>query len=202
MGLFDEDADYRAWLGAFAEAHERFPVDVFAYCLMPNHFHLVLRPKEDGQLARFMRLGTLTHSMRWHRHRNNKGTGAVYQGRYRAFPVQTDRHFYTLCRYVEANALRARLVRRAEDWRWSSLAARVKNCNLLTLSEWPILQPSDWVSLVNYAESGGEFDAVRRSVVKSVPLGDDDWSKATAGPLGLSRHFSPPGPKRKPRSDP
>src|SRR5690242_14590389 len=101
LGLFEQDADYWTWFGAFAEAQQRFPVDVFAYCLMPNHFHLVLRPKEDGQLAEFMRLGTLTHSMRWHRHRGNRGSGAVYQGRYRSFPVQTNRYFYNLCRYVE-----------------------------------------------------------------------------------------------------
>ena len=198
LGLFDTDRDYREWLEAFAEAHERAPVDVLAYCLMPNHFHLVLRPQEDRQLAEFMRVGTVTHSMRWHRHRGSAGTGAVYQGRYRAFPVQTNGYFYNLCRYVEANALRAALVKRAEEWAWSSLSARCKNCNVLELAEWPIPQPADWVAQVNDRGARWEFDAVRRSIQRGIPLGDPDWTKATATPLGLKKHMRRPcRPRRR-----
>lgn len=197
MGLFERDGDYRVWLDAFAEAHDRVTVDIFAYCLMPNHFHLVVRPREDGHLAEFMRLGTLTHSMRWHRHRGSGGTGAVYQGRYRAFPVQTERYFFNLCRYVEGNALRASLVQFAEDWPWSSLSARCKNRHPLRLSEWPILQPSDWIAQVNERSTQSEFDDIRRSIAKGVPLGDDDWSRAAAVPLGLSSKFRRGGRPKK-----
>jgi len=198
QGLFGEDADYQVWFGSFAEAHERFPVDVFAYCVMPNHFHLVLRAKEDRQLTDFMRLGTLTHSKRWHRNRGSRGTGAVYQGRYRAFPVQTNRYFYNLCRYVETNAQRACLVARAEDWPWSSVSARCKNFQLLRLQEWPISQPADWVEQINGTTSTTDLERVRRSVARGVPLGDDEWSRHTAEPLGLSNHFRQPGPRRRP----
>lgn len=192
LGLFESDRDYRVWLDAFAEAHARTAVDVFAFCLMPNHFHLVLRPQQDGQLAEFMRLGTLTHSMRWHRQRRSGGTGAVYQGRYRSFPVQTNAYFFNLCRYVEANGLRAALVKRAEDWAWSSLFARCKNCHVLPLAEWPIPPPPDWIEQVNDRGMRWEFDAVRRSIARGIPLGDPGWSKATASPLGLSRHTRRP----------
>jgi len=199
LRLFDHAGDYRAWLVAFAEAQQRVPVDVFAYCLMPNHFHLVVRPKEDGHLAEFMRLGTVTHSMRWHQYRGTGGTGAVYQGRYRAFPVQTNTYFYNVCRYVEANAIRSALVNRAEDWPWSSLAARGKNRHLLKLCEWPILPPSDWIEIVNQAAPKSDLDAVRRSVRRNVPCGDIDWSRAAALPLGLSKGFRDRGrPKKRP----
>ena len=199
LRLFEHDGDYRAWLDAFAEAQARVPVEVFAYCLMPNHFHLVLRPREDGHLAEFMRLGTVTHSMRWHRYRGSGGTGAVYQGRYRAFPVQSNEYFFNACRYVEGNALRASLVTRAEDWPWSSLGARRRNCHILALCEWPNLPPSDWISLVNDLARPSDWDGIRRSVAKSIPFGEPNWSETAAGSLGLTKGFRSPGRPRKMR---
>ena len=91
---------------------------------MPNHFHLVVRPSGDGDLSRFMRWLTMTHTQRWHAHHHSAGSGHLYQGRFKSFPVQSDEHFYTVCRYVERNALRAGLVERAEQWRWGSLRPR------------------------------------------------------------------------------
>jgi putative transposase len=91
---------------------------------MPNHFHLVLWPRRDGDLSRFMQWLTMTHTQRWHAHRRDAGHGHLYQSRFKSFPIQTDGHFLSVCRYVERNALRARLVGRAEDWAWCSLACR------------------------------------------------------------------------------
>lgn len=197
LTLFQHDGDYRAWLRAFADAQGRVPIDLFAYCLMPNHFHLVLRPREDGDLAEFMRLGSVTHSKRWHAARGSNGTGAVYQGRYRAFAIGSDRYFLNACRYVEANPLRAALVPRAEDWTWSSLSIRRKNFNALALTEWPILQPGGWVNLVNQSHSEGELNALRRCVRRSAPFGPDEWAKATAAALGLERAFRATGRPKK-----
>jgi len=194
--LFDDDSDYRALLECFAEAHRRVRVGVFAYCLMPNHFHLIVRPDEDGQLSEFMRLGTGSHSVRWHWKRGTQGGGCVYQGRYRAFPIQANRYFLNACGYVEANALRASMVRRAEDWAWSSLWASTRNCHILPLSEWPILQPSDWIERVNQRHSDDDLNAIHRSLSHNHPLGEPDWAKAVAASLGLSTR--PPGrPKRE-----
>jgi putative transposase len=96
------------------EAHDRTGVRIAAYCLMPNHWHLLLWPRSDGELSEVMRWITVTHTQRWHAHRHSSGTGPVYQGRFKSFPVQTDEHFITVARYVERNALRAKLVKRAE----------------------------------------------------------------------------------------
>ena len=197
LTLFQHDGDYLAWLRAFAEAQRRVQVEVFVYCLMPNHFHMVLRPREDGDLAEFMRLGSVTHSKRWHAARGSSGTGAVYQGRYRAFAIGSERYFLNACRYVEANPLRAALVPRAEDWTWSSLSARRKNCNALALSAWPILQPGGWVNLVNQSCSDKELDALRLSVRRSAPFGPAEWAKATAAALGIERAFRGPGRPKK-----
>ena len=91
---------------------------------MPNHWHLLLWPEGDGDLATFMQRLTITHVRRWQQHRGYVGLGHVYQGRYKSFPVESDAHFWVVARYVERNALRADLVLRAEEWRWSSLWRR------------------------------------------------------------------------------
>jgi putative transposase len=171
--LFDQAGDYRLFRSLLVATLERVPIKLFAYCIMPNHFHLVGAGSLEGQLSDYMRLLTLVHSKKWHAARGTTGTGSVYQGRFRAFPVQSDTHFLTVCRYVERNALRAGMVRRAEDWPWGSLADRCKNCTDLPLSPWPILQPADWLSRVNGSEP--ELHAVRTAIFRSRPFGSPAW---------------------------
>ena len=193
LRLFDGVGDYLAFLRTLAEAQQQIELRVLAYCVMPNHFHLVVWPHEDGVLPRFMRLFTGTHGKRWHGWRKSTGTGSVYQGRYRAFPVQTDDHFLTVCRYVERNPLRAGLVRRAEDWPWSSLAARCRNRHIVELTTWPVLPPSHWLSVVNGDESAGDVAAIRAAAQRRVPFGDAPWREQTAHRLGLTAGLRPPG---------
>ena len=121
MPIFKKEADYEAFERVLEEAVERSETRLLAYCVLRTHWHLVVWPREDGELSRFTGWLTLTHTQRWHAHRHSTGTGHVYQGRFKSFPVQEDEHFYAVCRYVERNALRANLVTRAEDWRWNSL---------------------------------------------------------------------------------
>lgn len=177
------------------EALATVSVDIFAFCLMPNHFHMLVRPADDPHLSHFMKLMTMRHSKRWHRRRKSKGGGALYQGRFRAFPVETDRYFYAACRYVEANPLRARLVQRAEDWPWSSLNQRVKNCDVLPLATWPILQPSDWPTTVNASQRAQEIRQLRKSAYSNTPFGTPAWVASTAGLLGSERSLHRPGPR-------
>jgi len=197
MRLFDDSGDYRTFVDCVHEAFTQTSVEIFAFCIMPNHFHLVLRPAGDRDLTQFMRLMTMRHSKRWHRRRGSVGGGAVYQGRFRAFPIQTDRYFLTACRYVEANPLRARLVQRAEDWEWSSLFQRVKNCNTLPAAAWPILQPANWTELVNASQKAREIREIRRSARSDTPLGTTDWAAKTAALLGKDAALRRPGPRAR-----
>jgi putative transposase len=89
--------------------------------LLPNHWHLVLWPARDAELSTYAQWLTVTPVRRRHEHRHTRGPGPLYQGRFKSFPVLEDDHFFTLCRYVERNPLRANLVARAKQWRWSSL---------------------------------------------------------------------------------
>src|SRR5688500_12411279 len=107
MRLFAKDADYAAFERILEQTLETRPMRVAAYCLMPNHWHLVLWPERTGDLAAFMQKLTITHARRWQEHRHRVGYGHLYQGRYKSFPVEGDEHFYQLVRYVERNALRA-----------------------------------------------------------------------------------------------
>jgi putative transposase len=117
LTIFDDDGDFAAFEGILADAVTRYAMRLLAYCVMPNHFHLMLWPGGDGDLSRFMQWLTLTHIQRWHTHRHSTGSGHLYQGRFKSFHVQSDDHFLTVCRYVERNALRAKLVPQSEDWR-------------------------------------------------------------------------------------
>jgi putative transposase len=124
MTLFEKPEDYAACERILGEAMQHVPMRILAYCLMPNHWHLVVRPRHDGELGRFMHRVTTTHVRRWHQHRHTSGQGHLYQGTYKSFPVQRDDHLLMVLRYVEGNALRAGLVQRAEAWQWCSLWRR------------------------------------------------------------------------------
>jgi putative transposase len=144
LSIFDEAGDYAAFLRVLEEAVSRHEMRLLAYCVMPNHFHLILWPRGDGDLSRFMRWLTLTHTQRRHAHRHSAGSGHLYQGRFKSFPIQDDDHFLVACRYVERNALRAGFVARAETWPWGSLARLVESSPAPTgpaPGDWPIGRP-------------------------------------------------------------
>ena len=137
LTLFDGPADYAAFVEVLQEATARFPMRLLCYAVMPNHWHLVLWPRADGDLSAFMEWTTVTHSRRWHFAHNAVGTGTIYQGRYKAIAVKDDGHFLTVCRYVERNPVRARLVARVEDWEWSS-ASSLSRRSAPHLHAWPV----------------------------------------------------------------
>ena len=124
--IFETAADYSAFLRVMCDTLAKRPIGILAYCLMPNHWHLVVQPAGDRDLGAFMQLLTTTHVRRWRSHRQSVGHGHLYQGVYKSFAIEHDDHFYTVCRYVERNALRAALTERAEDWPWSSLWQRTQ----------------------------------------------------------------------------
>jgi putative transposase len=197
--LFHDDADYLAMQRVIERTCQLRPIRLVSYCLMPNHWHFVLWPRRDGELSEFMRLLTVTHTQRWHAHHHSAGRGPLYQGRFKSFPIQQDDHFLTVCRYVERNALRANLVKSAQRWPWCSLQGRVGNAPprwLLPMDQWPVDAPSDWVAWVNRAETSLELEALRRSVNRGSPYGDERWQERTAKRLALESTLRPRGRQR------
>jgi putative transposase len=201
LRIFDEPADYHAFLRVLDEAVARHRMRLLAYCVMPNHFHLLLWPRDDGDLSRFMSWLTLTHTQRWHAHRQSVGSGHLYQGRFKSFPIEGDEHFLVACRYVERNALRAGLVDRAEAWRWGSLAQRpgVKPADPAPpLTPWPIDRPADWLKRVNESLTPTQEEAFQRGIRRGQPFGSRHWQEDVTRRLGLESTFRPRGRPKKP----
>jgi len=197
--LFDDEADFAAFERVLEATLQQVPIRVLAYCLMSNHWHLLLWPKKDGELAAFMQRLTTMHVRRWHRHRHSEGRGHLYQGTYKSFPVQDNAHFSTVARYVERNPLRAGRVQRAQDWRWSSLWRRVQGspAERGILGEWPVPRRRDWIEWVNKPQTDKELAALREAVRRGRPFGDADWQTDTAKRLNLESTFRDRGRPRK-----
>lgn len=200
LALFEKDGDFDAFERVLLEALEVRPIRLLGYCLMPNHWHFVLWPRNDGELTEFLRWLTHTHTQRWHAHRHTAGSGHLYQGRFKAFPIQDDNHYLTVLRYVERNALRAGLSERAEQWRWGSLAHRLSSpIDRLgdALSEGPVPLPRDWATHVNRPQTEKEVERLRMSVNRGQPYGSPPWQASTAVRLGLQSTFRRQGRPRK-----
>jgi len=199
--LFERQGDYALFEQVLAEARARTTMRVLAYCIMPDHWHLVLRPRGDGDLSAFMRRLTLTHAQRWHARHRSLGSGHLYQGRFRSFIVQPGVPCCRVCRYVERNPVRARLAARPQTWRWSSLRHRLGSpafgATLLDDGGLPSLD--DWLVFVNQPESADELRALRYSVNRGLPFGDGRWCTRTVERFGLASTTRPRGrPPRRP----
>jgi putative transposase len=147
--IFLSSADYLGFLVAMTEAAERTVVRLVAFCLMPNHFHLVLWPLKGGEISVYMQCLMNAHLRDLTPRHGTTGQGHVYQGRYRNHLIQNECHFLNVCRYVESNARRAGLCKKAEEWPWSSLSCAGPDPDINLLSLWPTAKPSDWLDQVN-----------------------------------------------------
>ena len=194
LQMFFNEQDYRAFEEILQCALQQRPTRLLSYSVMPNHWHLVLWAV-GNEVPKFMHWLTREHAVNWHRTHGTAGTGHVYQERYRAIPVQTETHLFTLLRYVERNALRAGLVERAELWRWGSLWRRCNFCDDGLLSAWPTPLPENWVEFVNESQTEAEVEAIQKAMKENRPLGDSDWSETAAIQVRLQR--CPRGRPRK-----
>lgn len=196
--IFRKEEDFAAFERIIGEVHERRPMRILSYSLMPNHWHFVLWPKVDGELSEFMRLLGVTHVQRWHAHYNTAGTGPLYQGRFKSFPVQPDGNLLDVCRYVERNALASGLVPRAEQWNWCSASHRGQTERpwLLKAELWPVPKPQSWVELLNTMLQGETQQRIERSLDRGCPLGDQTWIADTAHRLSLGSTLHPRGRPR------
>ena len=200
LPIFQCPDDFLAFERVLEEAVNRTGIRLLAYCVMGNHWHLVVWPEEDGQLSRFVGWLTLTHTQRWHAHRQSAGLGHLYQGRFKSFPIQNDEHFLTVCRYVERNALRANLVILAEEWRWSSLYRWHRGTpeQKALLSPWPVRRSANWIEHVNEPQTDEELSVIQRSIDRGCPFGNAEWYETTAKTLGLEITTRPRGRPRFP----
>ena len=198
-----DDGDRHAFLDALAKAKRRYPFGLLGYCLMTNHFHLVLRPGPGQPLGRILQSLTVAHT--WRYHKRHRTSGHVWQGRFKAPPIEDGDHLLTVLRYVEANPLRAGMVADAALYPWSSHRERVEGRPAPLLEEFPewrglgadeSSRRAAWRGKVADPFGDAEMTALRSSVSSGRPLGSPGWVTATADRLGID-----PGPTR-PRGRP
>jgi putative transposase len=196
--IFRKQGDARAFVDLLAEAKRRVPtVRLLAWCLMSNHWHLVLWPTADDDVSTFMAWLSNAHVRRYRQHYHTTGDGHLYQGRFKSFPVrQHDVDVLAVIRYVEANPLRAGLVARAEDWPWSSLHEWHRGAVGIA-DAWPVDRPTDWLAIVNAPQPDADLTAVRTSVTRGRPFGPPAWAESIATELGLTFTLRDRGRPRK-----
>jgi putative transposase len=197
--IFHSSADYEAFIRVLAEAQDSRGVPIIGMCLMPNHVHLVIRPQDAYSLSRWAQWLFTAHTARHHACYDS--TGHLWQGRFKIFAIQGDEHLVTVLRYVERNALRARLVTRAEEWRWSSLHWRDGVAAPIVLTRPPALLPRHWTRYVNEPQTAAELEAIRTCVNRQRPFGSDSWVGDAATRLGVKQSLIARGRPKK-GSDP
>lgn len=194
MQVFDDAEDYDYFLDLLKTARKRFAVELHAFCLMPNHFHLLLVPQKEKSLSQFMQW-VMTSHVRYY-HKKHHTSGHVWQGRFKSFIVEKESYYLTLLRYIEANACRAHLVEKAEDWPYGSLHERLgKKPQRLDAAYMDL--PVDWPDYVNEPMEDSTLSTIRNSVNRQAPLGEAEWQLQTAAELGLLSTLNRRGRPRK-----
>ena len=203
--VFFGEGDYLAFLKAVGDLKERKPFDLFGYCLMANHIHLLIRPRKTP-ISRIVQSLLVSHTQRYHR--CHKTCGHVWQGRFKSPVVQDDDHLLCVLRYIEANPVRAGLVRRADKYRFSSFAAHGKGkpdalldpvVGYESLAVYPAVRQRRWSAYVHQVPSQPELASIRRSNATGLPLGEPKWVARLAKRLKLDLTIRPRGrPKRRP----
>ena len=196
--VFHKDADYAAFLKLLKQASERIPMRLLSYCLMPNHFHLVVWTLEEGDLSKWMQWLMTSHVRRYHRH--YQSSGHVWQGRFKSFPIQSDNHLLTVMRYVERNPVRSTMVpvRKAQDWPWSSVGTLPRDVEQVPLIHpGPVVRRKNWLEWVNKPLAKYELEAMATCISRGRPYGEESWSKRIAIRLGIESSLRPRGRPRK-----
>lgn len=179
--IFEKDGDYQLFEDLLQRAQKEIDMRILAYTIMPNHWHLVLQPRKNGDLGTFMHRLTNAHTRHVRVSTRTIGYGHLYQGRYKSFLVSDDTYLLTVVKYVERNPVRAKLVTRCEDWKWGSAWRRVSGSNeqKKLLSEFPTEFPSNYREWVNSTDADVDLTSLRVSVNKGIPYGSDVWVDST-----------------------
>lgn len=192
----DDRKTYLAWLSAYAHKHR---VEILAYCLMTNHVHLVAVPKTDDGLQKVLKPLHMRYAQRVNRARGWKGH--VWQGRYFSSPLD-ESYLWAAVRYVERNPVRAGMVKRAEDYAWSSAAGhcRLKEDSVLTTKRaWKaqIASIENWSSWLAEGDDLEQLDMLRRNTDKGLPCGPEKFIRRLERRVGRDLRYRPRGRPKK-----
>ena len=197
--IFNNKEDYTIFEQLLLETKELVDMSILAYTIMPNHWHLVLLPKNDGDLTTFMQRVSNSHTRKVHALTKTNGTGHLYQGRYKSFLVESNDYLLTLIKYVERNPVRAKLVKKCEDWQWGSAYRRIYGTKdeKKLVDNPPTDLPLQYSSWINSFEDSKIVQSIRDSVIKGSPYGRDVWVEKMVITHNLQPTLRSPGRPRK-----
>jgi putative transposase len=196
LEIFHKDEDYSVFIELLKVAKGRYPVKIFGYCLMPNHFHIVVKPERGEELSKWMQWLMTSHVRRYHKHYGS--SGHVWQGRFKSFMIQNDAHLLMVLRYIEGNPVRAQLVSSAKEWIWSSHGERTGEKRQILIDDIPMELPGDWERYLNEPLTGKELEKIRQSANRQSPYGDSEWQAKVCKEFGLESTLREKGrPKKK-----
>lgn len=197
--IFSTPQEYLHFESLLLEGVELIGMRLLAYCIMPNHWHLVLYPRKDADLGAYMHWITTTHVRQRRANTKSVGHGHMYQGSYKSFPIEQDKHLVDVIRYVEQNPLRAHLVEKAEDWQWSSLFRRLRGApqDKKLLASLPTQLPANYLHSVNELLNKETTSILRNSVTKGMPYGGDAWTSRMISEHDMGATLRGPGRPRK-----
>ena len=173
--IFLDEFDYHICEQILGESAEKYKVPLFAYCLMPNHWHLLVEAPTGGILVKMLQRFSSVHAraIRWKL--KNQGTGAVYQSRFRAHAVQKNEAFLKVRNYIEKNPVKAGLCLNPEDWAWSSASPKA--------GKLPLAKIKLWIPKEHTSQSEESWhNQIEASLFSQQPLGDFGWRKSFLDP--------------------
>jgi len=193
--IFRSDEDYSDFVDVLSESVERFESRILAFCALPKHWHLVVTPRQDGDLSKLVAWITITHSSRWHTKPKRAGLGGLYERRFRSFPIQDNASLLDVMHFVESHPLRSGLAIAAKDWRWSSAAMRANDQVDETpfLSSPPIAIPINWHDRIDLPMEREQLEKICNSIKRGAPYGDATWVQRTATRMNLESTLRPRG---------
>lgn len=194
--IFHKDGDFEAFLELMKKAKELFPVNIMAFCLMPNHYHILVASLVAKNLSSWVHWFTSVHANRYHDH--YRTSGHIWQGRFKSFVIQGDDHFISIFRYAEGNPVRAALVDSAHKWPWSSHRSSIGLQASSLIDPPPFLLPQGWGEFVNQTMKPKELDNIHKCISHSLPFGDDEWKRKLSEQYGIKCHLKKRGrPKQQ-----
>lgn len=193
--IFSEPDEYRHFEMLLKKAVEKYNMRILAYTLMPNHWHLLLYPRGDGDVSLFMQWLTLTHTQQYHVWKRTTGHGHIYQGRYKSFLIEQEQYLWAAIKYVERNPVRAKLTKKVEQWKWGSGYRRLDGTNKeqQLLSDSPTNLPRNYRSWVNEPDKTDDLTNLRASIEKGKPFGTMNWVELMVERFNLQATLRAPG---------
>ncbi len=191
--IFFSKHDFQYYLGLLRQAQDKIDVAVWAYCLMPNHVHLVVVPENENDLARFFGPAhrkyalSINHRMHWRGH--------LWQERFHSF-VMDEPHLLAAIRYVELNPVRARLCASADEWKWSSARAHLQSRDDGLVQTKPMLERiGDWQAYLSNSDNMISDGTLRKHNQTGRPAGDDPFLTQLEALTKRNLKKLKPGPK-------